>query len=89
MVWVVNETHRVKRMKNINWVDIKDKEPPQEVNVHIRGTYYGGDWFDIAYRKDYKKGSSKSQLRRVWRWMKDGNVLNDQNVEAWAYIDDE
>jgi len=71
---------------DIEWIDVKDKEPPNNLEVHVRGTYYGGDWFDIAYRLNYKKGSTKSQMRRVWRWMQNGNYLNDQAVDSWAYI---
>lgn len=62
----------------------KQNPPPEGVMVFIRGTDLMGAWFSMAMRKDYKPGSTKQQLRRVWRWCyEDGTRFDDQAVDAY------
>jgi hypothetical protein len=69
------------------WIENpKQNPPPEGVIVEIRGSDFMGMWSDTAKRVDYKKGSTKKQLKRKWRWMKDGTAYEDQAIEAWRFI---
>ena len=70
------------------WIEHpKNNPPPEGVLVEVRGSDCFGEWYSQAYRKDYKPGSTKKQLKRKWRWMAgDGDVFPDQAVDAWRHI---
>jgi hypothetical protein len=70
-------------------INPKNNPPPEGVLVEIRGSDYMGDWYDEAMRVDYKKGSTKAQLKRKWRWIKDGVTYDDQAVDAYRFIEHE
>jgi len=58
------------------WIeDWKNNPPPEGVLVECRGDWVGGDFTYLGKRKDYKKGSTKAQLKRVWRWVDENNEV--------------
>ena len=82
---VVSGLEVIKTM-TIDWIrNVKTNPPPEGELVEVTGTDAYGEWVAKAYRKDYKPGSTKKQLRRKWRWMQDGEVFDDV-VEAWRPI---
>lgn len=71
----------------MDWILKPRKTPPPEgVLVEVKGCDFMGEWVSTAYRLDYKKGSTKGQLKRKWRWIKDGSPFNDHEIEAWRPI---
>ena len=72
--------------KTTCWIrNVKANPPPEGELVEVTGTDAYGEWLAEAYRKDYKPGSTKKQLRRKWRWMQGDDVFEDV-VEAWRPI---
>lgn len=68
-------------------INPRQNPPPEGIIVEIKGSDYMGEWTGNAFRKDYKQGSSKAHLKRKCRWMHpNGEVFDDQAVEAWRYL---
>ncbi len=67
------------------WNDIKQNPPPAGVEVEILCNHAWGDFVITATRVDYKPGSNKKQLKRGWRFMKDGNRVSEPAL-GWRYI---
>lgn len=60
--------------------------PPFNVECYVYGTDCWGDWRMKAKAVPYKPGSTKAQLRRVYRWLdSDNNPVN--YVERWEAVE--
>jgi hypothetical protein len=61
------------------------QSPPFNTTLKISGTNAWGYWSMLAQAVEYKKGSTKKQLRKKYRWIDDEeNVVH--YVESWEHI---
>jgi hypothetical protein len=67
----------------------KDNPPPEGVLVEVMGNDKLGNWSGEAMRIDYKAGSTKSQMRRKWRWCDNYGVsVADYRISHWRLFDE-
>ncbi len=60
--------------------------PPFNVPLTVYGDCFQGEWHCIGYAVPYKKGSRKSQLKKVYRWLdENGNIID--GVDGWRSRD--
>jgi hypothetical protein len=65
---------------------MSDGVPPFNVLLKVSGSWAWGVWVVEARAVEYKKGSTKAQLKRRYRWIdKDGAIVD--HVEKWTHKD--